>query len=57
MSGLVLLLRAIGDFNLVGFFKRIRGSAFARMDTWFYSPLCVLLGIGLLNVAFSAACA
>lgn len=29
---LVLLLRAIGDFRLVGFFKRIRGSRFARLD-------------------------
>lgn len=44
---LVMLARAIGDFRLVGFFKRIKGSSFARMDTWVYSPLCVALGLGV----------
>lgn len=44
---LVMFARAIGDFQLVGFFKRIKGSAFARMDTWIYSPLCVVLGLGV----------
>ena len=38
-----LFARAIGEFRLVGFFKRIKGSAFARMDTWVYSPLCLFL--------------
>lgn len=42
----VLLLRAIGDFRLVGFFKRIRDTRFARLDTAVYSPLCLLLAIG-----------
>lgn len=40
---LVFLLRAVGDFRLVGFFKRIRGTRFAAMDSWLYSPLSVLL--------------
>ena len=44
---LVMFARAIGDFRLVGFFKRVKGSAFARMDTWVYSPLCVALGLGV----------
>jgi hypothetical protein len=44
---LVMLARAIGDFRLVGFFKRVKGSVFARMDTWVYSPLCVALGLGV----------
>ena len=39
----VLLARAIGEFRLVGFFKRVRGSVFARLDSWFYSPLCIVL--------------
>jgi hypothetical protein len=47
------MARAVGDFNLVGFFKRVRGTVFARLDTWLYSPLCVGLGLGLLKVAFS----
>lgn len=43
----VLILRAIGDFRLVGFFKRLRDSRFARMDTLLYSPLCLALGAAL----------
>jgi len=47
----VLVLRAIGDFRLVGFFKRVRGSKFARMDTLLYSPLCLALGAALAVLA------
>lgn len=50
----VLLLRAIGDFRLVGFFKRIRNSRFARLDTVVYSPLCLALAIGSAIVSFAA---
>lgn len=39
------LFRAIGDFRLVGFFKKIRGTKFAKNDTAFFSPLCLLLSI------------
>ncbi|NOK62421.1 MAG: DUF3995 domain-containing protein [Chloroflexi bacterium AL-W] len=42
---MVFALRAIGDFRYVGFFKRVRQTTFARMDTQFYSPLCVLLAV------------
>jgi hypothetical protein len=49
----VLILRAIGDFRLVGFFKRVRGSRFARMDTRVYSPLCLALGASLAVLAAS----
>ncbi|MHC9063421.1 DUF3995 domain-containing protein [Nitrospira sp. CMX1] len=48
----LLLLRAIGDFRLVGFFKRIRGTRFARLDTAVYSPLCLLLAIGSSIIGF-----
>ena len=47
----VLLVRAVGDFRLVGFFKKVTGSRFARLDTMVFSPLCVVLGLGLLAVA------
>lgn len=50
---LALLLRAVGDFRLVGFFKRIRGSRFARLDTALYSPFCVLLAIGVAVLSFA----
>jgi hypothetical protein len=39
----IFFLRAIGDFRYIGFFKRIRDSRFAKFDTMFYSPLCLLL--------------
>jgi uncharacterized protein DUF3995 len=45
IMGLVFLVRAVGEFRLVGFFKRVRGTSFARWDTWLFSPLC--LGISL----------
>ena len=44
---MVFLIRAIGDFNLVGFFKRVRDSRFSRWDTFAYSPLCLALSVGL----------
>jgi hypothetical protein len=49
----VFLLRAIGDFRLVGFFKRIRDTRFARLDTAVYSPLCLALAIGAAIVGFA----
>ncbi|MBC3366289.1 DUF3995 domain-containing protein [Pseudomonas sp. SWRI154] len=50
---LVMFARAIGESNLVGFFKEVKDSTFARLDTWVYSPLCVVLGAGLLTVAWT----
>ena len=49
---ILLFARASGDSELVGFFKEVKGSRFARLDTWVYSPLCVVLGAGLLAVAW-----
>ena len=40
-------LRAVGEFKYVGFFKRVRGTQFARMDTRFYSPLCLGVAVGM----------
>jgi hypothetical protein len=44
-AGLAVLFsaRAIGDFRLVGFFKRPSTSAFAKLDNRIYSPLCLIL--------------
>jgi hypothetical protein len=42
-----LLARAIGEFKYVGFFKRVRDTRFARLDTLLYSPLCLLLAVGV----------
>lgn len=37
--------RAIGDFNYVGFFKRIKHTTFAKNDTKYYSPLCLVISV------------
>lgn len=47
---LVLFARAVGDFRLVGFFKRVHGSRFARLDSLVYSPLCLALSVGVFIV-------
>jgi hypothetical protein len=49
--GGVLVLRAIGDFHTLGFFKRVRGTEFAEWDTRLYSPLALVLGVATLYLA------
>ena len=39
----VFAVRAIGDFRYIGFFKRVRGTRFARNDSLFFSPLCMVI--------------
>ena len=46
-----LLARAGGEFKYLGLFKRVRGSRFAKLDSLVYSPLCLLLAIGVALVA------
>ena len=41
----IFLARAIGDFKYVGLFKQKRNTAFARNDTRYYSPLCLLISV------------
>jgi len=41
----IFLLRAIGEFRYVGFFKKIKTTPFGQRDTKYYSPLCLLIGI------------
>ena len=42
---LLFLLRTIGDFRYVGFFKSVTDTNFARWDTILFSPLCLFIGI------------
>jgi len=44
----IFILRAIGEFNYVGFFKKVRHTKFAKADSKLFSPLC--LGIGLIGI-------
>jgi Protein of unknown function (DUF3995) len=41
----IFLVRAIGDFNLVGFYKKIKRTKFAENDSKYYSPLCLLISV------------
>ena len=49
--GIILLVRAIGDFKYAGFFKRIKDSNFAKYDYWLYSPFCLISGGTLLYLS------
>ena len=51
LLAVALVARAVGDFRLVGFFKRVRGTRFARMDSVLYAPLCLVLGVAVVYVA------
>ena len=51
---LVFVARAIGDFRLVGFFKRVKGSRFATLDSLIFAPLCLLLSLAAAWVAIDA---
>ena len=41
----IFILRAIGDFNYVGFFKKIKHTEFAKVDSKIFSPFCIIIGI------------
>jgi hypothetical protein len=41
----IFILRAIGEFNYIGFFKKIKNTPFGQLDTRYYSPLCLFIGL------------
>lgn len=41
----IFLLRAIGEFKYVGFFKNVKKTDFAKWDTKLFSPLCLAIAI------------
>ena len=51
---LLFALRAVGDFRYVGLSKRVRDTTFARLDTRYYTPLCLLLAAGCAWLARAA---
>jgi hypothetical protein len=56
-TGLVVLTvvfgaRAVGDFRLIGFTKRVRGTQFARLDTRVFAPLCAGLAAACAALAW-----
>lgn len=49
----IFMLRAVGDFNYIGLFKKVRYSYFSYWDTRLHSPLSLLLAIACTIVAAS----
>ena len=45
MIASLFVLRALGDFKYVGFFKKIKNTRFAVLDTKYFSPLCLLIAL------------
>ncbi len=41
--GVVFGMRAIGDFNYVGLFKKIKTTHFGKMDSRYFVPLCLYI--------------
>jgi len=41
----IFILRAIGEFKYVGFFKSVRKTDFGKLDTKLFSPLSLIIGI------------
>jgi len=41
----IFVLRAIGDFKYIGFFKKVKHTTFGTLDTKFFAPLCLSMGI------------
>ncbi|WP_225037393.1 DUF3995 domain-containing protein [Winogradskyella sp. SM1960] len=41
----IFILRAIGDFNYVGLFKKIKNTEFSKADSKWFIPLCLTIGI------------
>ena len=42
---ILFLLQAIGEFKYIGYFKSVKGTNFGKLDTKFFSPLCLLIAI------------
>ncbi len=53
LTAALFVLRAVGEFNAVGFFKRLKGTGFAEYDTKYYAPLSLFIGtvLALLTAA------
>ena len=46
----LFLLRAIGDFKIVGLFKKLKSTKFATYDTWLITPLCLFISAYFLSI-------
>ena len=49
---LLFLLRAIGEFKLLGFFKKVNDTNFAFWDTFLFSPLCLFIAAAAFLISY-----
>jgi len=42
---LIFILRSIGEFKYLGFFKKIKTTNFGKLDSKLFSPLCLAIGL------------
>ncbi|WP_345272293.1 DUF3995 domain-containing protein [Flaviramulus aquimarinus] len=42
---LIFILRAVGEFKYIGFFKSVKKTKFGKLDTKLLSPLCLIIGV------------
>jgi hypothetical protein len=42
---IIFLSRAMGEFKYVGFFKTVKATEFGKLDTKYFSPLCLVISI------------
>ena len=52
---LLFLLRTIGDFRYVGFFKTVTDTNFAYWDTILFSPLCLFIAVVAFLISYYEA--
>jgi hypothetical protein len=50
---LLFILRAIGDFRYIGFFKKINTTEFGHLDSKYYSPLCLIIAFLIIALALT----
>jgi hypothetical protein len=42
---IIFIIRSVGEFKYVGFFKKIKTTNFGRLDSKLFSPLCLAIGL------------
>jgi len=42
---IIFIFRAVGEFNYLGFFKKVKHTKFAKADSKIFAPLCLTIGI------------
>lgn len=50
LLSLILVVRSVGDFRYLGLFKTVQTTTFGYYDTAAYTPLCLLLAVGVMTV-------